>query len=83
MNHSTHAKRQARSDDRDNARVFRFGVATALVVFLGSLAYFYAVDKRGEAPSTDATPPAAQTVPQTAPAPTAPAAETPPPRSTP
>jgi hypothetical protein len=80
---STHAKRQARRDDHDNARLFRYGVGVALLVFLGALLYFYAVDQRGEAPSTDATPPAAQTVPQTTPAPTAPAAETPPPRSTP
>ena len=83
MNHFTHAKRQARSDDRDNARVFRFGVATALVVFLGALAYFYAVDQRGEGPARETTPPPALTQPQAPTGPTAPAAETPPARTTP
>lgn len=82
MNHPSRTRRQARSDDRDNARLFRYGASVALLVFLGALLYFYAVDRRGEAPATDGTPPAAQTAPQ-APAPTAPAAETPPARSTP
>ncbi len=79
----SHARRQARSDDRENARLFRYGVGVAVLVFLGALLCFYAVDRRGEAPLTDAAPPAVQTVPQTAPGPTAPAAETPPARSTP
>lgn len=46
--------RQAKSDERDNNRVFVWGICAAVLVLLGALAYFYAVDKRGEAPSVDA-----------------------------
>ncbi|MDH6165465.1 hypothetical protein M2282_000593 [Variovorax boronicumulans] len=56
-------------DDRDNRRVFAWGASAAVLVFLGALAYFYAVDKRGEAP---AAPAATQSAAQ--PAPAAPAA---------
>lgn len=45
------------SDDRDNRRVFVWGACAAVIVFLGAVAYFYAVDRRGEAPPQ---PPAAQ-----------------------
>lgn len=53
-------RQQARSDQRDNRRVFVFSVAVAIVVMVGALLYFYAVDKRGEGPSHEAAPPAAQ-----------------------
>jgi hypothetical protein len=59
MNPSS-ARQQARSDQRDNRRVFMFATIVAVVVFIGALMYFYAVDKRGEAPSNAAAPPAAQ-----------------------
>ena len=67
-------RQQARDDRRDNQRLFVFSVALAIVVMLGALLYFYAVDKRGEGPSHEASPPAAQvqggaqTAPATAPA---------------
>lgn len=67
--------KQARSDEKDNRRVFTWVICTAVIVMLGALAYFYAVDKRGEAPaaagSTTAAPSAA---PSASPAPAAPAA---------
>ncbi|MDQ0040756.1 hypothetical protein [Variovorax boronicumulans] len=59
-----HRERRETSDDRDNRRVFAWGASAAVLIFLGALAYFYAVDKRGEAPSP---PPAAQS--QSAPQP--------------
>ena len=71
-------RQQARDDRRDNQRVFVFSVTVAILVMLGALFYFYAVDKRGEGPSHEATPSAAQVQggAQTAPAP-APAAPPP------
>lgn len=56
----TARRQQARSDRRDNQRVFVFSVTLAIVVMLGALLYFYAADKRGEGPSHEASPPAAQ-----------------------
>lgn len=44
-------KQQALDDQRDNRRVFVFGVIAAIVVLVGALLYFYEVDKRAEAPS--------------------------------
>jgi hypothetical protein len=41
---------QETGDDRDNRRVFAWGASAAILVFIGALTYFYAVDKRGEAP---------------------------------
>lgn len=67
-------RQQARDDRRDNQRVFVFSVTVAILVMLGALFYFYAVDKRGEGPSHETTPPAAlvqggaQTTPTPAPA---------------
>ena len=66
MNTSSNTHQET-SDDRDNRRVFRWGASAAVIVFLGALAYFYAVDKRGEAPPR---PPAAQS--QSAPRPAQP-----------
>lgn len=42
--------RQARHDERDNRRVFVWGILAAIIVMLGALAYFYAVQKRFDAP---------------------------------
>ncbi|WP_395316115.1 hypothetical protein [Variovorax sp. UC74_104] len=53
-------RQQARNDRIDNQRVFVFSIAVAIIVMAGALLYFYAVDKRGEGPSHDASPPAAQ-----------------------
>ncbi|NVM87958.1 hypothetical protein FHT32_001597 [Variovorax sp. SG517] len=57
-------RQQARNDRIDNQRVFVFSIAVAIIVMAGALLYFYAVDKRGEGPSheasNDASPPAAQ-----------------------
>jgi hypothetical protein len=53
-------RQQARDDRRDNRGVFVFTATVAIVVMLGALFYFYAVDKRGEGPSHEASPPAAQ-----------------------
>lgn len=55
-------KQQARSDDRDNRRVFAWGVVAAIVVMLGALAYFHAVQQRFEIPFE--TPPPAQSAPR-------------------
>ena len=48
-------QRQARSDDRDNRRVFVWGIVAAIVVLLGALAYFYAGQQRADMPAQ--TPP--------------------------
>lgn len=67
-------RQQARDDRRDNQRVFVFSVTVAILVMLGALIYFYAVDKRGEGLSRETAPPpaaqvqgGAQTAPTTAP----------------
>ncbi|WP_147400475.1 hypothetical protein [Acidovorax cavernicola] len=56
----TSARQQARNDDRENSRLFFYGAGVALVVFIGALLYFYAVDRRGEGPMHEGTPPAVQ-----------------------
>ena len=60
MSNQVTSRRQARSDDRDNSRVFAFFTIVAVVVFVGALLYFFAVDKRGEGPAHESGPPAAQ-----------------------
>jgi hypothetical protein len=60
MSNQATSRRQARSDDRDNSRVFAFFTIVAVVVFVGALLYFFAVDKRGEGPAHEASPPATQ-----------------------
>lgn len=73
----TSARHQARSDERDNRRVFTFATIVAVLVVIGALMYFYAVDKRGEAPSQPAAPaaaPAAQVQPPSSAPPAAEAA---------
>lgn len=55
--------RQVRHDERDNRRVFVWGVLAAIIVMLGALAYFYAVQKRFDAhvqiaPATSESAPA-------------------------
>lgn len=45
-------QRQARSDERDNSRVFAWGAGAAIVVFLGALGYYFVVDRRAEGPAT-------------------------------
>jgi hypothetical protein len=57
---------QETGDDRDNRRVFAWGASAAILVFIGALTYFYAVDKRGEAPPPPPT--TTQSAPQPAPA---------------
>jgi hypothetical protein len=56
---------QETGDDRDNRRVFAWGASAAILVFIGALTYFYAVDKRGEAPPPPST---TQSAPQPSPA---------------
>jgi hypothetical protein len=64
---------QARSDERDNKRVFRWGVGAAIVVFLLALLYNLLTQTREEGPVKPDTP--TQSAPQTtAPSTTAPAA---------
>jgi hypothetical protein len=67
--------RQARSDERDNQRVFRWGIGAAIFVFLLALAYNFLAQTREELPVRPATP--TQSAPQVAPANT-PTANTPP-----
>jgi hypothetical protein len=57
----TTSRQQARSDDRDGSRVGMFVSIMFALVFLGALLYFFAVDKRGEGPAHEASPPAANT----------------------
>jgi len=52
----TSARHQARSDERDNRRVFAFATIVAVLLVIGALMYFYAADKRGEAPQQPAAP---------------------------
>lgn len=70
----TSARHQARSDERDNRRVFTFATIVAVLVVIGALMYFYAVDKRGEAPSQPPAPAAAQVQPPSSAPPAAEAA---------
>lgn len=55
--------RQARSDQRDNARVFRWGVGAAIFVFILALAYNFLAQTREEGPVKPSTP--TQSAPQT------------------
>jgi hypothetical protein len=57
---------QARSDERDNRRVFRWGIGAAIVVFLLALAYNLLTQTREEGPVKPDTP--TQSAPQPAPA---------------
>ncbi|QOF81095.1 hypothetical protein [Variovorax sp. 38R] len=67
MNRSS-ARRQARNDDRENSSLFVYGAGVALLVFIGALLFFYAIDRRGEGPAHEGTPPAVQQqAPQNAP----------------
>ncbi|PLC01464.1 hypothetical protein CY658_31525 [Variovorax sp. RO1] len=67
MNRSS-ARRQARNDDRENSNLFVYGAGVALLVFIGALLFFYAIDRRGEGPAHEGTPPAVQQqAPQNAP----------------
>lgn len=58
--------RQARSDERDNARVIRWGIGAAIFVFILALAYNFLAQTREEGPLKPSTP--TQSAPQTAPA---------------
>ena len=58
--------RQARSDERDNARLFRWGIGAAIFVFILALAYNFLAQTREEGPVKPSTP--TQSAPQAAPA---------------
>jgi len=58
--------RQLKSDERDNARVFRWGIGAAIVVFILALAYNFLTQTREEGPVKPSTP--TQSAPQTSPA---------------
>lgn len=58
--------RQARSDERDNARLFRWGIGAAIFVFILALAYNFLAQTREEGPVKPST--TTQSAPQTAPA---------------
>ena len=59
--------RQATRDERDNRRVFAWGILAAIVIMLGTLAYFHAVQKRFEAP-VQIAPAQSESAPAEAPA---------------
>lgn len=65
---------QARSDERDNRRVFRWGIGAAIFIFLLALAYNFLTQTREEEPVKPTTPTQSQSAPantggpQTAPA---------------
>ena len=54
---------QARNDERDNKRVFRWGVGAAIFVFVLALAYNLLTQTREEGPVKPDTP--VQSAPQT------------------
>jgi len=58
--------RQVKSDERDNARVIRWGIGAAIFVFILALAYNFLTQTREERPVKPSTP--TQSAPQTAPA---------------
>lgn len=58
--------RQAKSDERDNARVFRWGIGAAIFVFILALAYNFLTQTREEGSVKPSTP--TQSAPQTTPA---------------
>ncbi|WP_062361949.1 hypothetical protein [Variovorax paradoxus] len=60
--------RQVKSDERDNARVFRWGIGAAIFVFILALAYNFLTQTREEGPVKPSTPTQTQSAPQTAPA---------------
>jgi hypothetical protein len=68
---------QARSDERDNQRVMRWGIGAAIFIFLLALAYNFLAQTREEGPVKPSTPtqsapqlpPSGTTAPQTPPAP--------------
>ena len=67
---------QARNDERDNRRVFRWGIGAAIFVFLLALAYNFLTQTREEGPVKPETPTQsapAGTAPQASPGNTAPA----------
>ncbi|MET3915569.1 hypothetical protein ABID97_002351 [Variovorax sp. OAS795] len=67
---------QARNDERDNRRVFRWGIGAAIFVFLLALAYNFLTQTREEGPVKPETPTQsapAGTAPQASPENTAPA----------
>lgn len=53
-------KQQTRSDERDNKRVFVWGAAAAIVVFLGAITYYLVIERRAERPTAT---PATQSAP--------------------
>ncbi|WP_235505136.1 hypothetical protein [Variovorax sp. Root318D1] len=61
---------QANSDERDNQRVFRWGIGAALIIFLLALAYNFLIQTREEGPVKPSTP--TQSAPLVAPSGTAP-----------
>jgi|GEM_PF-696170 len=71
---------QARSDERDNNRVIRWGIGAAIFIFLLALAYNFLAQTREEGPVKPSTPtqsapqlpPSSATGPQSAPSSTAP-----------
>lgn len=64
---------QARSDERDNQRVFRWGIGAAIFIFLLALAYNFMPQTREEVPVAPTT----QSAPQVAPSNTAPSSTAP------
>ncbi|CAN7222669.1 hypothetical protein [Variovorax paradoxus] len=60
------SSRQLKTDERDNARLFRWGIGAAIFVFILALAYNFLAQTREEAPVKPSTP--TQSAPQTAPA---------------
>ena len=73
---------QARSDERDNQRVIRWGIGAAIFIFLLALAYNFLAQTREEGPVKPSTP--TQSAPQLPPsstsqsAPSSTAPQTPP-----
>jgi len=67
---------QARNDERDNRRVFRWGIGAAIFIFLLALAYNFLTQTREEGPVKPETPvqsAPASALPQASPGNTAPA----------
>jgi hypothetical protein len=71
---------QAKSDERDNKRVFRWGIGAAITVLLLALLYNLLIQTREEGPVKPETPtqpaPQVQTTPGTGSAPAAPGSPT-------
>ncbi|BEP48299.1 hypothetical protein LJR099_001847 [Variovorax paradoxus] len=62
------SSRQLKTDERDNARLFRWGIGAAIFVFILALAYNFLTQTREEGPVKPSTPTQTQSAPQTAPA---------------